>query len=85
MDKRKEERRDRRPTRSLIRTRMEQSRVEAHPDELKMENRQFQPGGDLTMAMDGLKREREREKKKKKGREEEEMESWRAATRPKAV
>ena len=63
---REEERRDRRPTRSLIRTRMEQSRVEAHPDELKMENRQFQPGGDLTMAMDGLKRERERRRRRRR-------------------
>ena len=34
-----------------------------------MENRQFQPGGDLTMAMDGLKKEREREKKKKRRRD----------------
>ena len=65
---REEERRDRRPTRSLIRTRMEQSRVEAHPDELKMDNRQFQPGGDLTMAKDGLKKEREEEERKKRWR-----------------
>lgn len=51
---------------------MEQSRVEAHPDELKMDNRQFQPGGDLTMAKDGLKKERE---KKKNGRRDGELES----------
>ena len=51
---------------------MEQNRVEAHPDELKMDNRQFQPGGDLTMAKDGLKRERE---KKKNGRRDGELES----------
>ena len=41
-----------------------------------MENRQFQPGGDLTMAMDGLKREREKKKKKgKRGRRDGELES----------
>lgn len=55
---------------------MEQSRVEAHPDELKMDNRQFQPGGDLTMAKDGLKRERE--KRKKNGRKK----RWRAGEPP---